>query len=76
MSCSFGDQHGSSHARYGASSADAPGLTPVRVNRVLQRQRIEGLVSLKRGAVEIIDYGRLQEASGFSPNYLHIEQRI
>ena len=56
--------------------ADALGLTPVHVNRVLQRLRADGLITLKRGALEIHDYGRLQEVSGFNPNYLHIEQRI
>ena len=55
--------------------ADALGLTPVHVNRVLQRMRADGLISLKRGALEIHDYERLQEMSGFNPNYLHIEQR-
>ena len=56
--------------------ADALGLTPVHVNRVLQRMRSEGLIVLKRGALEILDYARLVDASGFNANYLHIEQRI
>lgn len=55
--------------------ADALGLTSVHVNRTLQRMRSEGLISLKRGALTIHDYGRLQEAAGFNPNYLHIERR-
>jgi CRP-like cAMP-binding protein len=55
--------------------ADALGLTPVHVNRTLQRMRTEGLISLKRSALTIHDYGRLQEAAGFNPNYLHIERR-
>lgn len=52
--------------------ADALGLTPVHVNRVLQRMRAAGLISLKAGRLTIHDYRRLQEASGFNPNYLHI----
>ena len=56
--------------------ADALGLTPVHVNRVLQRMRSEALISLKRGALEILDYPRLETASGFNPNYLHIEERL
>ncbi|HEX9932375.1 MAG TPA: Crp/Fnr family transcriptional regulator [Allosphingosinicella sp.] len=56
--------------------ADALGLTPVHVNRVLQRMRSEGLISLKRGALEILDQDRLQTVSGFSANYLHTEDRI
>jgi CRP-like cAMP-binding protein len=56
--------------------ADALGLTPVHVNRVLQRMRAEDLIRLKRSALEILDYGRLEKASGFNPNYLHIETRV
>ena len=55
--------------------ADSLGLTPVHVNRVLQRLRADGLISLKRGSLEILDYGRLQKVSGFNPNYLHGEAR-
>jgi CRP-like cAMP-binding protein len=54
--------------------ADALGLTPVHVNRVLQRMRSEGLISLKRSALEILDVARLQSVAGFSANYLHIER--
>jgi CRP-like cAMP-binding protein len=55
--------------------ADALGLTPVHVNRVLQRMRREGLISFAGGALTIHDYRRLEKASGFNPNYLHFEQR-
>lgn len=51
---------------------DALGLTPVHVNRVLQRMRADGLISFKSGLLTIHDYRRLQAASGFNPNYLHI----
>ncbi|MFL6845020.1 MAG: Crp/Fnr family transcriptional regulator [Allosphingosinicella sp.] len=54
---------------------DALGLTPVHVNRVLQRMRSDGLISFKRGSVTIHEYARLEKASGFNPNYLHIEKR-
>src|SRR5438309_241907 len=40
--------------------ADALGLTPVHVNRVLQRMRKEGLISLTGGALTIHDYRRLE----------------
>ena len=56
--------------------ADALGLTSVHVNRVLQRMRAEELITLKHGALTIHDYGRLQRASGFNPNYLHIGERV
>ena len=54
---------------------DALGLTPVHVNRVLQRMRSEGLISFKAGLLTIHDYRRLEESSGFNSNYLHIAER-
>jgi CRP-like cAMP-binding protein len=53
---------------------DALGLTPVHVNRVLQRMRREGLISFARGALAIHDYRGLERASGFNPNYLHLDR--
>jgi len=55
--------------------ADALGLTPVHVNRVLKRLRADDLISFRHGLLTIHDYGRLERASGFNPNYLHIERR-
>ena len=52
--------------------ADALGLTPVHVNRVLQRLRAGKLISLKRRALAILDYPRLEQEAGFSANYLHL----
>jgi CRP-like cAMP-binding protein len=54
---------------------DALGLTPVHVNRVLQRMRADALISFKAGRLTILDYTRLETASGFSSNYLHIAER-
>jgi CRP-like cAMP-binding protein len=54
---------------------DALGLTPVHVNRVLQRMRADELISFKAGLLTIHDYRRLEAASGFNPNYLHIAGR-
>jgi CRP-like cAMP-binding protein len=54
---------------------DALGLTPVHVNRVLQRMRTDELISFKGGLLTILDYRRLESASGFNPNYLHIAER-
>jgi CRP-like cAMP-binding protein len=53
--------------------ADAFGLTPLHVNRVLQRLRAEGLIELKGGRLRIPSYRRLRDAAGFNPNYLHID---
>jgi CRP-like cAMP-binding protein len=55
--------------------ADTLGLTPVHVNRVLQRMRGDGLIAFKSGALAILDYRRLEEESGFNPNYLHIDDK-
>ena len=55
--------------------ADALGITPVHVNRVLQRMRADGLISFKAGLLTIHDYRRLEAASGFNPNYLHMAGR-
>ena len=55
--------------------ADALGLTSVHVNRVLQRMRSDELISLRHGTLTLLDYARLEEASGFNANYLHIERR-
>lgn len=54
---------------------DALGLTPVHVNRVLQRLRSEDLISFRGGLLTIHDYQRLEKASGFNANYLHIERQ-
>lgn len=51
--------------------ADALGLTPVHTNRVLQRLRGEGLITLRSGELTILDVPRLRQAAGFDPNYLH-----
>lgn len=53
---------------------DALGLTAVHVNRVLQRLRTEELISFRQGLLTIHDYRRLEKASGFNPNYLHLER--
>ena len=51
--------------------ADALGLTPVHVNRVLQRLRKEGLITLQARRLTVDDPAGLREAAGFDPSYLH-----
>ena len=55
--------------------ADALGLTPVHVNRVLQRLRNENMISLKGRVLTILDPGALQRAGGFDAAYLHARRR-
>jgi CRP-like cAMP-binding protein len=53
-----------------AALADAMGLTPVHVNRVLQQLRGEGLIVLRGAKVTILDWNALSDAAEFDPDYL------
>ncbi len=52
--------------------ADATGLTPVHVNRMLQDLREEGLIELRRKSLTVLDPDGLKRAARFNPNYLHL----
>lgn len=54
---------------------DTMGLTPVHVNRVLQRMRSEGLISLTSKQLTIHDIDRLKKIADFDPKYLHLDRR-
>ena len=56
-----------------AQLADACGLTPVHVNRVLQELRGEGLVIWRDGELVLPDRPRLAARAGFDPAYLSLE---
>ena len=56
--------------------ADTTGLTPVHTNRTLQRLRNEKLIEIGGGWLTILDVGKLREAAGFDPRYLHIKRRV
>jgi hypothetical protein len=47
----------------------------VHVNRVLQRPRRDGLITLKGKHLVIPDVARPKAFSGFNPNYLHLSDR-
>lgn len=51
--------------------ADALGMTPVHVNRVLQELRRSKAVELRRGVLRILDPVALTRISGFDDGYLH-----
>lgn len=55
--------------------ADAVGLTPVHVNRVLQALRRYGLIERDKRAVTITDWEGLRHIGDFSTRYLHLERR-
>jgi CRP-like cAMP-binding protein len=52
---------------------DTTGMSNVHVNRVLQRLRRDGLITLKDKNLVILDVNRLNAFSGFTPNYLHLD---
>jgi CRP-like cAMP-binding protein len=54
--------------------ADATGLTPVHVNRVLKELGRMGVIERNKRAVEIVDWNRLREVGDFSSRYLHFEE--
>ncbi len=57
-----------------ADLADATGLTPVHVNRTLQRLRDEGLIATKGRTVTVTDPAGLKAAGEFTGNYLHLDR--
>lgn len=56
--------------------ADATGLTPSHVNRVLQRFRDDGLIELRSRSLTIANAPRLKEIGQFIANYLHLDRTV
>lgn len=54
--------------------ADATGLTPVHVNRMLQRLRDEGLIATEGKRWTVLDIAGLQRAGKFEASYLHLDR--
>lgn len=54
--------------------ADATGLTPVHVNRVLMGLARDGLIQRDKRFVGIPDWEALRRVAGFSETYLHLDQ--
>ncbi len=50
---------------------DALGLTPVHVNRVLRRVRLDDVMELRQGSLVISDFAKLATVAGFDDSYLH-----
>ena len=51
--------------------ADAVGLTPVHVNRVVGKRRKAGALEVTAGTLIIASLRRIAEIAGFDDNYLH-----
>ena len=54
--------------------ADATGLTPSHVNRVLQRFRDDKLIELRQRTLTITNPERLKELGQFNASYLHLDR--
>jgi CRP-like cAMP-binding protein len=52
--------------------ADATGMTPIHVNRMLAALGAEGIISRNKRQVEIIDWPMMERVADFDPAYLHI----
>jgi CRP-like cAMP-binding protein len=52
--------------------ADATGLTPVHVNRMLMALANEGIIERDKRDVKITDWERMRRAADFDVNYLHM----
>ena len=52
--------------------ADATGLTPVHVNRMLQTLGAEGVIDRDGRRVSIVDWDRMRRVADFEPAYLHL----
>lgn len=51
--------------------ADALGMTPVHINRVLRELRLRETMTFRRGILVITDARKLVQIAGFDENYLH-----
>ena len=56
--------------------ADALGMTPVHVNRILKELRVRGAMSLERGNLLVTDPLKLVQIAGFDENYLHRRKAV
>ena len=52
--------------------ADATGMTPVHLNRVVQQLRTDGLIEWKDKMLTVLDPPRLRKVAGFHASYLHL----
>jgi CRP-like cAMP-binding protein len=51
--------------------ADALGMTPVHINRVLKELRLQKAMTIRRGSMVIVNPLLLAQIAGFDENYLH-----
>lgn len=56
--------------------ADALGMTPVHINRMLKDLRTRDIISMRRGSISILNPSALASVAGFDENYLHRRARL
>lgn len=56
--------------------ADATGMTPVHINRTLQRLRGDGLIELGSGTLYVPDVRALRRSCDFDSAYLHLRASV
>lgn len=59
-----------------ADLAEATGLTPVHVNRMVQELRRDGLIEWGGRTLTILDLDRLCAVASFTPAYLHLDRAV
>jgi CRP-like cAMP-binding protein len=52
--------------------AEATGMTPVHVNRMLGQLRSEGLIDLNSKTLTVLDFDRLKKVAQYDVDYLHL----
>lgn len=55
--------------------ADAVGISPVHVNRIIQEMRSRALIDLDRKTLRILNWRALCQAADFNPLYLHLGEQ-
>jgi len=58
-----------------AELADALGLTPVHVGRMLLSLKAERTIDISNGLLSILNWRELKQAASFDPSYLHLRPR-
>lgn len=59
-----------------ADLAEATGLTPVHVNRMVQELRRDRLIEWAGRSLTILDLDRLCQVASFTPGYLHLDRTV
>lgn len=59
-----------------ADLAEATGLTPVHVNRMVQELRRDRLIEWAGRTLTILDLDRLCQVASFTPSYLHLDRTV